>query len=77
MSDPRGVRRAGILSKTLSLEGPAFLTLFDRMPLQTPKDDEGSATFTAAQHFSNCFQAGFLIRIPSGPLLEFNRFEEA
>jgi hypothetical protein len=74
----RAVRRAGILFTlpALSLEGPAVLTFPARMPFVTPINPRPSAAFTTVQQFCNCFQTQTLIRIRSGPLQEFTRFEE-
>jgi len=71
----RDVRRADILF-TLSLEGPAVLTVHRRTQFATPNDHRPSATFTSVQQFCNCFLTRILIRIRSGPLQEFTRFEE-
>jgi hypothetical protein len=78
----RAVRRAGILftlpalSLGGSLEGPAVLAFPARTPFVTPINPRPSAAFTTVQQFCNCFQTQILIRIRSGPLQEFTRFEE-
>jgi hypothetical protein len=62
----------GVLGSDL----PAVFAFPGRMPFGTPNDHRPSATFTSVQKFCNCFPAQILIRIPSGPLQEFTRFEE-
>ncbi len=65
------------LSKTLSFEGPAVLNLSARSQIAKPRDIKLKASFDAFENICNCFQTRFLIKIPSGPLQEFTRFEEA
>jgi hypothetical protein len=62
----------GVLGSDL----PAVLTFHRRMQFAAPNIHRPSATSTSVQQFCNCFLTRILIRIRSGPLQEFTRFEE-